>query len=373
MTSKTLCIAGFSREDSAAVQARFEEANARLGYSWSLLSESEADVLLIDMDSMYGHMTWLKAHNSGKVTIALTAGTRSETDHLLTRPLETDALANLLGEISGQKPSATPGPKPVSMSVAEAVARNTGQQAAVGAARTTGQQAATPPATPPATPRTTGQQAAMPADPVRSTGQQAAMPADPVRSTGQQAAMPADPVRSTGQMAAAPAAPPRDPRLGDYLKPGAFSGPVKAQLPGAPLLVLDPATQTYAGGSTLKVFLPYAEAVMREGDFTAIDAAEYASLSKQLGGSQPWSRLAWLGGLAGHKGVIAPGHDPNAQYKLNKWPQSEREYPKHFRIATVMMKGPARLTEISEQSGATLAEVTDFVNANLATGYASPA
>lgn len=356
MTSKTLCIAGFSREDSAMVQARFEEANARLGYGWSLQSESEADVLLIDMDSMYGHMTWLKAHNSGKITIALTAGTRSETDHLLTRPLETDALANLLGEIAGQKPSATPAPKPVSMSVAEAVARNTGQQAAM----------------PPATPRTTGQQAAMPPATPRTTGQQAAMPADPVRSTGQQPAMPADPVRSTGQMAAAPAAPPRDPRLGDYLKPGAFSGPVKAQLPGAPLLVLDPATQTYAGGSMLKVFLPYAEAVMREGDFTAIDAAEFASLSKQLGGSQPWSRLAWLGGLAGYRGVIAPGYDPNAQFKLNKWPQSEREYPKHFRIATVMMKGPARLTEISEQSGATLAEVTDFVNANLATGYASP-
>ena len=68
-----------------------------------------------------------------------------------------------------------------------------------------------------------------------------------------------------------------------------------------------------------------------------------------------------------------PGTSPNAKFKLIKWPQSEREFPKHFRIATVMMKGPASLTEIAEQSGASLAEVTDFVNANLATGYAGVA
>ena len=53
-------------------------------------------------------------------------------------------------------------------------------------------------------------------------------------------------------------------------------------------------------------------------------------------------------------------------------PQIEREYPKHFRIATVMMKGPAKLTEIAEQSGASLGDVTDFVNAGLATGVVVP-
>ena len=198
------------------------------------------------------------------------------------------------------------------------------------------------------------------------------MPANP-RTTGSMPAMPADPVRSTGQMPAMPPLPPADPMLGYYLKPGVLLGPVKAQLPGAPLLVLDPATQTYAGGGALKVFLPYAEAVLQETDFTHIDGVELAGHIKQLGGSQPWSRLAWLAGLAGGKGMVMPGTSPNAKFKLIKWPQSEREFPKHFRIATVMMKGPALLTEIAEQSGATLAEVTDFVNANLATGYAGVA
>lgn len=358
MSSHSLCITGFARDDEAAVLAQFEEANARLGQAWQLVSEADAQCLLIDMDSMYGYMTWLKGHNNGKVTIGISTGTRSETDHLLPRPLTTDALANLLGQLAGTvpAPAAPTAPATPPAPAAELAARETGQ----------------PPAMPAATARSTGQQAAMPAATARSTGQQAAMPAATVRSTGQQPALPAEVARSTGSQPAVAPPPPRDPRLGDYLKPGLFSGPVKAQLPGAPLLVLDPASQTYAGGSTLKAFLPYAEAVLREDDFSAIDAGEFASLSKQLGGSQPWSRLAWLCGLAGHKGVIAPGVDPNAQFKLNKWPQTEREYPRHFRIATVMMKGPARLTEIAEQSGASLAEVTDFVNANLATGYASP-
>ena len=348
MTSTTLCITGFSKEEAASLQSQFEQANARLGHRWSISPESDAQVLVIDMDSMYGHMSWLKAHSSGKTTVGVTAGNRAETDHVLTRPVSVEMLARLLGELAGVAPGEAPKPRPVA-AAPEPVA---------------------PAPPPPANPRTTAPAPAMPAEPARTTGQMRAMPADPVRTTGQMRAMPADPVRTTGQMPAMPPAPPADPMLGYYLKPGVLTGPVKAQLPGSPLLVLDPATQTYAGGSALKVFLPYAEAVLRETAFTPIDANELAAHIKQLGGSQPWGRLAWLASLAAGKGTVMPGTNPNSKFKLIKWPQTEREFPKHFRIATVMMKGPALLTEIADQSGASLAEVTDFVNANLTTGYA---
>jgi len=354
MASKTLCITGFSKEEAASLQSQFEQANARLSNNRSIAPEGEADVLVIDMDSMYGHMSWLKGHSSGKVTVGVTVGNRAETDHVLTKPVDTEAFARLLGELSGKSPGAAPAPRPIPAAVApEPVA---------------------PRPAPPA-PAAAPAPAPAPAAPVnpRTTGSMPAMPADPVRTTGSMKAMPADPVRTTGQMPAMPPAPPADPMLDYYLKPGVLLGPVKAQLPGAPLLVLDPATQTYAGGSSLKVFLPYAEAVLRDGDFTHIDGVELANHVKQLGGSQPWGRLAWLAGLAGGKGKVFPGVNPNAKFKLIKWPQSEREFPKHFRIATVMMKGPALLTEIADQSGASLAEVTDFVNANLATGYAATA
>src|SRR3546814_15531102 len=69
-------------------------------------------------------------------------------------------------------------------------------------------------------------------------------------------------------------------------------------------------------------------------------------------------------------GELLPGYDPDGSYKLNKWPQTEREYPRHFRIATAMMKGPATLAEIAGASGMPVADVADFVNASLATGFA---
>ena len=64
-----------------------------------------------------------------------------------------------------------------------------------------------------------------------------------------------------------------------------------------------------------------------------------------------------------------PGMDGSAKFKLSKWPQIEREFPKHFRIATAMMKGFAPLTEVADASGATLGEVVDFVNAYAAIGF----
>lgn len=65
------------------------------------------------------------------------------------------------------------------------------------------------------------------------------------------------------------------------------------------------------------------------------------------------------------------GLDPDAHYKLDRWPQIDRAYPKHFRIATLMLKGPARLGDIAEATGASVAEVAEFVQAKLASGHAS--
>jgi hypothetical protein len=162
----------------------------------------------------------------------------------------------------------------------------------------------------------------------------------------------------------------RDPMLGDYLQPGALPGPVKLKLGDAGALVLDPQTRTYLGPTALKGFMPYAKAVIRRDEWVAITPAELERLKGELGGAQPYLRLQWLAALQAGNGQIAHGFDQNQKYKLAKWPQIEREFPKHFRIATAMMKGPQLLTEIAEGSGATLAEVTDFVNASLATGFA---
>jgi hypothetical protein len=211
-------------------------------------------------------------------------------------------------------------------------------------------------------PRTTGQQPAMP----RTTGQQAAMPPveEPARvghAAEYMAAM------TTGQMAALNAVP-HEPRISDYLPANMLGGPVKLHSPGAPVLALDPVTQTYAGSATLKPLLPYVEAIIRENQLEAITAGEFETIKGSAAGAQPYMRLLWLCGLTVGKGNLLPGYALNRKFVLTKWPQIEREYPKHFRLATVMMKGPALVKEIAEQAGVGEAEVIDFVNAGLVTG-----
>jgi hypothetical protein len=341
MASATLCISGFSRETEPGVRSAFEAANARLGGQWTLASENDASVVLIDLDSVAGYMIWLKARGAGKTTIGVSAGNRADTDHLINPPVQAEALAKVLDGVLHALPASAKltGPAPSMPPLAAAT-----EEAEIG--RITGPAPTPPPPAPVPTPAP----APVPAP--------AAMPTEPAA---------VDPARVTGSQAAFRA---RPMRLVDILHSGSL-GMLKWQLPDAPLLVIDGASQTYLGGNALKPLLPYAEAAVKDGDLVSIDADEFAQHKARLG-SQPLSRLLWLAALAGGHGGILGGHDPNARYKLNKWPQTEREFPKHFRIATAMMKGPAKLTEIAEASGMTLAEVTDFVNASLATGYASP-
>jgi hypothetical protein len=349
MPSATLCFTGYSRDDLAKAQQLFVQANADSGGHFELAPESDAGVLVIDMDSMYGHMTWLKASGSGKTTVGVTGGDRCETDFMVRSPLTSEGLRGVLAQLAtgmpapAAVPSAAPAPAVAGASIVAAAA-----------ARTTGQHAAMP--------RTTGQQAAMP----RTTGQQPAMP--PAEEGNKQIANEYLAAMTTGQMAAMAPVVPHEPRISDYLTGNAVRVPVKLQLPGAPVLALDPVSGTYGGSATLKPLLPYVEAVIREGQFEAIDDAEFQRIAKAAGGAQPYMRLLWLCGLSVGHGQLLPGYAAAKKYQLTKWPQIEREYPKHFRLATVMMKGPATVREIAEQAGVGENEAIDFVNAGLVTG-----
>ena len=329
MSSATLCFTGFSRDDLAQAQALFEQANDRRDRRWATVAEAEADVLVIDMDSMYGHMTWLKAAGSGRRTVGVTAGERCETDFLLRRPLTVEGFLSLLDQLESNVAAAAP--------VAQATQ----------AAR------ASEPADPPA-----AADAALPAnDPAEDAAKEAI-------SSQYIAAV------TTGQMAALPAnAVAHRPALSDLLAPGALPGPTRLSLPGAPDLYLDPGTQTYAGSATLKPLLPYVRAELTAADAEAVDAARFDALRA---GAQPYMRLLWLCAVTLGEGVLLTGFPPARKFLLTRWPQIEREFPKHFRIATVMMKGPATVQEIAETSGAAVGEVADFVNAGLVSGAIVP-
>lgn len=366
----TVCFTGMEAAEQERLAAMFAEANRRLGNRWSLVREGEAEVVIIDVDSLYGHMSWLKAHNSGRTVVAMSSSARADADHVLLRPVTLDALAALLAGQEDGAPAAAatpaarvdapPRPEPAAPAPARAVTPEP-VRAPAPAAPAAAPAAPAPPAVPPR--RVSAEQPAVP--PRAVSAEQRAVPAAPKPAAA--ASTPAAPAPAP---AAAPAAPPREPRLIDYLQPGALPGAVKLSRGEAPMLVLDPTARVYFGGSSLKDFLPYTREPIAPAAWTVVPASELAKLKQELGGAQPFARLLWLAALTGGGGELAPGLDPNGRYKLVKWPQIEREFAKHFRIATTMMKGLLTVAEIAQQSGASTEDVADFINANLVTGYA---
>ena len=73
-----------------------------------------------------------------------------------------------------------------------------------------------------------------------------------------------------------PALAPKGLKLLDFLKLGALEGPVKIQLNDAPLLVIDPGSQTYLGSNSLKPYTAYGMASLTEANFIAIDNDEWS-------------------------------------------------------------------------------------------------
>jgi len=330
---RKIALSGFGRAEEASFRALFEAANRAAGSSFSLSPESESDAVIIDADSIYGQMGLMQAQSSGKVLIAITAGSRVDADHKLQHPLSQSALSALLKSLNSGQPAATASapaaaPRPQSSAPEPAPA------------------SVPAPATPSAAPRRAAVAAA----------------AEPARAPA-----PSMPAAATAREASAQ----RPRSLFEHLQPGVLAPPVKLQRADAPALVLDPQTRTYLGGNALKPFITYLERPIADSDFLPVTPAELARLESELGGRQPIARLLWLAALNAGEGQLI-GFDADARFKLGKWPQIEREFPKHFRIATVMMKQAATVDEIAAASGASREEVCDLLNAYLATGFAEP-
>lgn len=327
---------GMESSDAEQLTGLFQEINRRSGNRWTLASDADsAGVLVIDVDTLYGHMTWLRAQASGQIVVALTAGERADADHVLHRPVTPEAMRRLMHGLSGA---------PVRAAASEAA-----HAADIAAA---------PPAPVPTSAKTAAPKPAPAA---------AAAPTPPPARAAEPAPAPAS------APAPVPAPVPIKPaqrRLIDVILAGELGdGPHKLELPGQPPLVFDLGQKMFLCGSGIKAYLPHTQAVLALGAIKPVANAEMATLRREIGEAQPLGRLLWLAALGGAGGEI-PGAAAGARYRLGKWPQIEREFPKHFRLATAMMKGFQTPAELAEQSGVSVAEVNDFIAASLVSGHA---
>jgi len=321
---------GMDPQTGAALTEALLQATRQLGGAWRVVDDQDADFVFVDMDSMYGPMSWIRLHAAGKRVIGVTSASRSQTDFHLVRPFDTTSVAALLQSIA-QVPAtaAADHPTPVEPS----------------------------PATMTPAPAPSDQ---LPEETVPAP--------DEERVPAAVEAVPA-PLPPPPEPAPTPV-PQRDPVFADWLAPGALSGRVRYRRGEGPALLIDADARQYHGPAALKPLSDSISGTVQRQEFLMVPATDWPVEAKAAGEPQPLARLQWFAGLVAGDGMLLPGHDPMAKYRLSKWPQTEREFPKHFRIATVMMKAPATLAEIAEGSGVTIEEVADFVNANLATGYA---
>ncbi|AOH34967.2 hypothetical protein BGP89_00155 [Luteimonas sp. JM171] len=363
---------GFTSMDQAtetALRAAFSDANAKLQGLFSLASSDAADYVIIDMDSMYGPMGWLRLHAAGKQVIGLTSAARTQADFRIGRPFDTGSMMEVLQQVAASEG-------------VEARAATTATVPLVPAA--TADAVDAPPAAPsglapapePVTEEPAGKAPEAPEASNPQSGEAPGSAADAAApapaATGEAADGGDDPAAHGPGPDPEPetALPPRDPMFVDWMMPGALRGRLRYRRGNGPALWIDADARQYHGPQQLKPLVEGLRGTVTEADFEPVDDATWAEGSAAAGEAQPLSRLQWLGGLLAGNGELLPGNDPEGRYRLTRWPQTEREYPRHFRIATAMMKGPATLAEIAEASGSPLAEVVDFANANLATGFA---
>jgi hypothetical protein len=148
----------------------------------------------------------------------------------------------------------------------------------------------------------------------------------------------------------------------------AADGPVRLVHEGLPSIIVDPVRQRWYAGVALKALWDWAKLPLRRSELIHLNAAEFAAAIDILP-AQPFSRLVWFAHLARSEGQLDAGLPADGRYRLTRWPQVEREFPKHFRIATAMMAGSGTIEDIAAQSKAGSSDVVEFVNAYNALGY----
>ncbi len=332
-------------EDIERLRQLVEQVRPRTGDVVRWVDAPEADVLFIDVDSLYGHLDWLQARATGRRVVSIAQRVGGDQQVFLTRPLSTDGLLAALAQYRDEL-----GPAPrdaIEMPLPQRSARISTVRApdvfdAAPAGVIQMPQKAEPVASEAPTPLFATVAPVLVAIPAVN----AATPPAPVRSSAFASEL----------------------SLAEFCTLEALPRPSRIVHADAPALTIDNEAGVYFGPSGLKALEPYCRGPIARSAWEPVSNAVLEGL-RAAGGGQPLVRLLWLNALFGGNGALLGGIDPGSRFRVAKWPQIEREFPRHFRIATAMMKGMATVAEIAAQSGAEPGEVADFINASLVSGH----
>jgi hypothetical protein len=243
-----LAVVSVEAADLERLQQLLDQVRGQLTRPWLwAASEGDADVLVIDVDSLYGHMDWLRAHGQGRRVICLTGRPGSEHDVTLSRPISAQDLLRALRHF--EQPAAAP-VQPSEPAVPELASFEE------------------PPSVP--EPAPTEPEAVAPAPVPSPAPAPASTPFAPARLTPRATPIVKqrpEPVALGDAMAAGPDRLP----LADFCTPAALPLPAKLERAGMPALIVDTASESYfASNATLKPLLGYCSGTIARGEWQPV-------------------------------------------------------------------------------------------------------
>ena len=98
---RTIAVTGTSEHDAARIAALLERHRHKLSAPWEKAQAADADLLVVDIESLYGQMDWLRARSRGRLVIAYTSAAEPiEPEFSLRKPVVSRDLVALLNRIS---------------------------------------------------------------------------------------------------------------------------------------------------------------------------------------------------------------------------------------------------------------------------------
>lgn len=147
---------------------------------------------------------------------------------------------------------------------------------------------------------------------------------------------------------------------------GTFSSPRKLTGPDGATLIVDPENNAYHFEST--ALKPLAPLLEQAATGWMPVYSEAVAAARAANPAQSLERLRWYAGLVATPGILTRKLGRNSQFKLARWPETEREFAKQFRIAKDMSKDFTTVDAVVAASGMPEAEVIDYINASFAAG-----
>lgn len=145
---------------------------------------------------------------------------------------------------------------------------------------------------------------------------------------------------------------------------GTFSSPRRLTGADGAQLIVDPENNAYHFEST--ALKPLAALLAQAATDWQPVYSEAVKAARATHPAQSMERLRWFAGLVATPGILSRKLSSSGAYRLARWPETEREFPKHFRIAKAMAKNAMGIDEIVAESGMPHEEVVDYINASFA-------